>query len=71
VRELISFPLEPDVVRSIARRLTEWLGAPGGLRDATRATLVQTAAERYSWEGVARGVLAAVRGELDALESPS
>ena len=71
VRELISFPLEPDVVRSIARRLTEWLGAPGGLQDATRATLVQTAAERYSWEGVARGVLAAVRGELDALESPS
>jgi glycosyltransferase involved in cell wall biosynthesis len=69
-RELISFPLERDVVRSIARRLIEYLGAPGEQRDATRAALVQTVADCYSWEGIARGAIEAARGELDKLESP-
>jgi glycosyltransferase involved in cell wall biosynthesis len=71
IRELISFPLETDVVPSIARRITDWLRAPPELRAAARDALVQTATDRYSWEGVARGVIAAARGELDELDLPA
>jgi glycosyltransferase involved in cell wall biosynthesis len=71
VRELLSFPLDSDVVRSIARCLIRWLGAPPDVRAAARAKLSETAAARYSWEGVARGVIAAARGELDSLDSPA
>jgi glycosyltransferase involved in cell wall biosynthesis len=70
-RELISFPLGPDVVNAIAARVIEWLKASTELRDSTRAALVHTVAKRYSWEGVARGVIAAVAGQLDALEAPA
>jgi glycosyltransferase involved in cell wall biosynthesis len=69
-RELISFPLERDVVRSIATRLIDYLSAPPDQREATIAALVQTVTDRYSWEGVARGALDAAGGELDKLESP-
>jgi hypothetical protein len=31
---------------------------------------VETVRERWSWDGVARGVIAAARGELDALQTP-
>jgi glycosyltransferase involved in cell wall biosynthesis len=68
VRELTSFGLGSDAVRSIATRVTRWLSAPAELRDAARAGLVETAAARYSWQGVARGVVAAARGELELLE---
>jgi hypothetical protein len=36
-------------------------------RDEAREVLVETARRLWSWEGVARGVLAASRGELDRL----
>jgi hypothetical protein len=71
VRELLSFPLDSDVVRSIARCLIRWLGAPPDVRAAACAKLSETAAARYSWEGVARGVIAAARGELESLDSPA
>jgi glycosyltransferase involved in cell wall biosynthesis len=70
MRELLSFPLDGPVVRSIADRLTGWLQAPSDVRDATRTALVETVAARYSWESVARTVIAAARGELDTLEPP-
>ena len=47
-----------------------WLQAPADLREATRAALVQVARERYSWEGVANGVIAAAQGRLDDLPEP-
>jgi len=40
------------------------------LRRETRSGLVRTVRERWSWEGVARGAIAAMRGELDGLEKP-
>jgi glycosyltransferase involved in cell wall biosynthesis len=67
VRGLTSFPLGGDVVNSIARRVIDWLRSPRELRDSAREALVRTVAERYSWDGVARGVTAAARGELDRL----
>ena len=44
-----------------------WLEADPRCASETRAGLVATVRERWSWEGVARGVIAAARGELDAL----
>ena len=37
------------------------------IRALTRATLVATARERFSWEGVAGGVIAAAQGRLSQL----
>jgi glycosyltransferase involved in cell wall biosynthesis len=71
VRGLLSFPLGPDVVQSIATCLIGWLGAPPEVRDAARDKLTATVATRYSWEGVARGVIAAARGELEMLDPPA
>ena len=71
VPELISFPLGPDVVHSIAKRVTAWLREPDQLRDAARAALADSVSARYSWEGVARGVIAAALGELEILDPPA
>jgi glycosyltransferase involved in cell wall biosynthesis len=63
-RPWLSFPLEADPVRALAERVVAWLRAGDGLRAQTRQALVATARARFSWEGVARGVIAAARGEL-------
>jgi len=70
-RELLTFPRGDDAVEAIARRLVAWLAAPEPLRARTREALVRTARERFSWEGVARGVLAAATGDLEALPEPA
>jgi len=66
-RPLLSFALGPQAVDDLAGRITDWLQAPASLRRETRRALVDTARERYSWEGVAHGVIAAAQGCLDAL----
>jgi glycosyltransferase involved in cell wall biosynthesis len=66
-RGWLSFPIDDGAVRAIAERVTAWLRAPAELRARTRAALVATARERYSWEGVAEGVIAAGQGRTDAL----
>ena len=66
----LSFPLDEHAVRALAARLTGWLAADAALRARTRAGLVSTARERWSWEGVARGVIAAAQGDLDGLTEP-
>jgi glycosyltransferase involved in cell wall biosynthesis len=70
IRELLSFPLEGPVVQGIARRLSAWMLAPRDLRELTRASLVATVTARWSWEGVARHVIAAAHGELEPLQPP-
>ena len=47
-----------------------WLEAPESLRAATREAMVAITRERYSWEGVARTLLAAAQGRLDGLPAP-
>jgi glycosyltransferase involved in cell wall biosynthesis len=69
-RPWLSFPLGERAVDGIAERLVAWLRAPAALRTATREALVATARARWSWEGVASGVIAASRGRLDALPPP-
>ena len=51
----------------IAERLNAWLSLPEERRAEAREALVSTAHRLWSWEGVARGVIAASRGELDRL----
>jgi glycosyltransferase involved in cell wall biosynthesis len=70
VRQFLSFPLDGPVVQSIAARVSGWLQSPAEVRAAAQASLVATVAARYSWEVVAGGVIAAARGELDALVAP-
>jgi glycosyltransferase involved in cell wall biosynthesis len=68
--ELLSFPVDDLAVRALAERLVSWLTIEEALRDRTREGLVSTVRERWSWDGVARGVIAAAGGELDGLPQP-
>jgi glycosyltransferase involved in cell wall biosynthesis len=63
-RALLSFPIDADAVPAIAERVLGWLEADPQLRSSTREALVSTVRESWSWEGVARGVIAAAQGEL-------
>jgi glycosyltransferase involved in cell wall biosynthesis len=69
-RPWLTFEVGPDAVRQLAAGLTGWLEAPEDLRAATREAIVAATRERYSWDGVARTVIAAARGELDDLPEP-
>jgi glycosyltransferase involved in cell wall biosynthesis len=70
IAELLSFPVEAGAVEAIAARLDGWLSLPEAERAAARETLVETVGRLWSWEGVARGILAASAGELDRLPRP-
>jgi glycosyltransferase involved in cell wall biosynthesis len=70
IRPLLSFRVGDGAVRAIAERLVAWLQAPEPERAATRDALVAVARERYSWEGVAAGVVAAAEGRHDELPEP-
>lgn len=65
--DLVSFPVEEGAVEAIAARLGGWLALPEATRAEAREALVATARRLWSWEGVARGAIAASRGELDRL----
>jgi len=67
---LVSFPVEEGAVEAIAASLNGWLALPENQREAVRQALVETVRRLWSWEGVARGVLAAAAGELDDLPRP-
>jgi hypothetical protein len=66
----LSFAVDDLAVRALARAVTGWLLADAALKARTRLGLVATVRERWSWEGVARGVIAAARGDLDSLSEP-
>jgi glycosyltransferase involved in cell wall biosynthesis len=67
LRDLTAFPLAGEPVGAIASRLDRWLALPPADRREAGAALAATVRARWSWEGVARGVLAASSGELGAL----
>jgi glycosyltransferase involved in cell wall biosynthesis len=69
-RPWLTFGLGPTAVTELADNLGNWLAAPEDLRRATREGIVRATRERYSWDGVARSVIAAARGELDDLPVP-
>jgi hypothetical protein len=45
----------------------DWLSLDPGARRAAGAALAATAADRFGWEHVAEGVIAAAEGRLDDL----
>ena len=69
-RPWLTFEVGPGAVRELADDLSAWLAAPEDLRAATRDAIVTATRETYSWDGVARSVIAAARGELDGLPRP-
>ena len=69
-RPWLTFDVGPDAVAQLADGLASWLTAPAEIRAATREAIVGVARARYSWDGVARTVLAAAQGRLDGLPSP-
>jgi glycosyltransferase involved in cell wall biosynthesis len=69
-RPWLTFDVGPGAVRELAGDLSAWLEAPDDLRAATRDAIVAATREAYSWDGVARSVIAAARGELDGLPRP-
>jgi glycosyltransferase involved in cell wall biosynthesis len=70
-RPWLTFAVGPGAVRELAGDLEAWLAAPADLRAATREAIVAATREHYSWDGVARSVIAAARGELDQLPRPA
>jgi glycosyltransferase involved in cell wall biosynthesis len=62
----LSFPVDDEAAPALADRIVGWLGADPELRAHTRSGLVAAVREHWSWEGVARGVIAAANGEPDA-----
>ncbi len=67
--ELTAFDLDRGAVAAIATRLDSWLGLDPAARADAGAVLADTVRSRWSWEGVARSVLAASAGELDRLDA--
>jgi glycosyltransferase involved in cell wall biosynthesis len=65
--DLVSFQLDDGAVEAIAERVNRWLALDPAVRDRAREALAQTTARLWSWEGVARGVLAASEGRLEDL----
>ncbi len=67
----LTFTVGPAAVTELADDLIAWLAAPPDLRAATREAIVAATREQYSWDGVARSVIAAARGELGGLPRPA
>ena len=70
-RPWLTFEVGPGAVRELAGDLNSWLGAPEELREQTRKAMVEVAHEHYSWDGVARRMIAAAQGKLDELPEPA
>jgi len=69
-RPWLTFEVGPRSVVQLADALASWLTAPAELRAATREGIVCVSRARYSWDGVARTVIAAAEGRLDELPVP-
>jgi glycosyltransferase involved in cell wall biosynthesis len=67
----LTFQVGPQAVERLGANLTAWLQAPESVRAQTREAIVAATREQYSWDGVARSVIAAARGELDRLPRPA
>jgi glycosyltransferase involved in cell wall biosynthesis len=67
-RELLSFPVGDGAVEAIADRVNRWLALDPGIRDEARRALSARVRKLWSWDSVARAVLAASAGRLDNLQ---
>jgi glycosyltransferase involved in cell wall biosynthesis len=69
-RPWLTFEVGPHAVTQLAEDLASWLEAPADVRGRTRDAIVGVVRERYSWDGVAKGVIAAAQGRLEGLPRP-
>jgi glycosyltransferase involved in cell wall biosynthesis len=70
LQPLLSFEIGPRAVEEIASKLVAWLTLDAAERQRAQSALANEAARRYSWENVARGVIAAAQGRLTELPRP-
>ena len=70
LRPLLSFALGPRAVDELAQHLAAWLAADPKTRAGAREAIVDEVRERWSWQGVARSIVAAAQGRLDELPRP-
>jgi glycosyltransferase involved in cell wall biosynthesis len=70
VRPWLTFEVGPHSVTQLGEALASWLEAPAELRAVTREAIVGVARERYSWDGVARSMIAAAEGRVGELPPP-
>ncbi len=66
--ELTAFDLGPGAVEGIAGNLDRWLSLGAAERAAASRAMAAEVRSRWSWEGVARSVLAASAGDLGSLD---
>jgi glycosyltransferase involved in cell wall biosynthesis len=64
---LLSFPVDDAAVSELADRLDGWLALNPERRREAGLALAKRVDELWSWQGVARTVIAASKGELDGL----
>ena len=66
----LTFERGMRAVDGIAYSLNSWLELDEDVRESARRRLAQTARDRFGWEQVADGVIAAAQGKLGLLEPP-
>lgn len=69
-QRLLSFKVGLNAIREIAERINIWLAMPSYEREGLTAATRKLTVEMWSWEGVARTVLAACAGRIDELPVP-
>ena len=69
-QELLSFKVGPNSVREIAERTNRWLSIAADERKRLTTATRRLTVKKWSWEGVARTVLAACAGDIDELPVP-
>jgi glycosyltransferase involved in cell wall biosynthesis len=67
LQRLLAFEVGEGAVEEIAGKLVEWLQLDPERRHHACAALAATAADRFGWEHVAEGVIAAAQGHLEDL----
>ena len=70
VADLISFEVGTESIREIALRLGDWLAIDPVERQAIGGRLSGSADRHWSWEGVARDLIAASEGNLHPVGAP-
>ena len=71
VQRLLGFEVGEGSVEEIADKLVDWLTLDPVERARAGTALAASAAERFGWEHVAEGVIAAAQGRLDELPDAS
>lgn len=70
IAPLVAFGLGPGAVSEIAERVNGWLALGAGEREALGGEVSASAERNWSWDGVARDVIAGAEGRVRPLSLP-